>query len=202
MADQHRKMTAQIFRTPELYLGNMTLNDGISEGLRNVLLAGLRNSSEASARVADPYIEVLIDGNSISFKNKGTITLNYDGAYYIPEIVFGMVFGRTLGMCIKLINSFSKFFRVTIGNLAEQRHYDQLWQHNAHIKHDPIITEYHGPDFVKITFELDFERFDCTSLTQEMIDVLGDYCKTIDKSITLLGYFAELQQEQIKEPCE
>jgi hypothetical protein len=184
---------------PHIHLGNMTLINGMSEGLKYVLLAGLRNSVEASVRIVNPYIEILIDGNRITIKNRGAMLFNYRTTSYIPEIVFGIFdyYQMHDGIGIRSTNIFSTLFHVTIGNSVERRQYEQLWQNNGRLKSNPIITEYHGDDFVKISFELDFERFGCTGLTQEMIDVLGAYCKTIDKSITVLGYFAE---EPIKEP--
>jgi DNA gyrase/topoisomerase IV subunit B len=202
--DQYRYMSAieHIFHYPELYIGNMTLNNGISEGLRRVLLEGLCNCVEASAKVSNPYIEILIEGNIISFKNKGMIPLAYDDVYYIPEKIFGTYshyrnYAHNGLGGVRATNICSKLFHIEIGNAVEHQHYDQLWQNNSQIKHDPIITDYHGIDFVKISFELDFERFGCTGLTSEMINILGDYCKTIDASIPVLGYF---ENELIKEP--
>lgn len=185
----------RILYNPDMYLGNMTLINGMSEGLKYILLRGL--SGSANVEVSDPYIEVTIDDNIIAVKDKGTYTLHRDGNLYRPETIFGPYISNNDLVDVAMINIFSRAFRVEIGNLEEHRHYDQLWENNARIKFDPIITEYHGPDFVKISFELDFELFGCTSLTQEMINVLGAYCQTIDPSIALYGYFGN---ESVKEP--
>lgn len=195
--------TEHILSRPELYIGNMDVRNGISDGLRCVLLEGLLNCNDACYRVQDAYIEVMIEGNTISFENKGTIRL-IDGNRNIPELVFSSTnseynqqyYGGG-GIGIKAVNIFSTQFRIQIGNSQEHLHYDQTWQNNAQIKHAPIITDYHGADFVKISFELDFERFGFTSLTPEMINVLHNYCQTLDKRIELRGYFGD---EPIKEP--
>jgi DNA gyrase/topoisomerase IV subunit B len=195
-----------ILSTPEVFIGytNTNIINGLSEGLRTILLDGLLNCEDACYGIQDPYIEVIIDGNTISFEHKDTFPLNIDDDSYVPEMIFGSIpmapykKGRDpSGMGIKLVNIFSTQFRVQIGNSQEHKLYDQTWQNNCQIKHEPIITNYDGDDFIKISFELDFERFGFSSLTPEMIDVLYTYCQTLDKRIELRGYFVD---EMVKEP--
>lgn len=205
--NQYRQMTIteHVLCIPDMYIGSIIPRNGMSEGLRYVLLQGLHNSVQASATVTDPYIEVSFEGNQISIEHKGTIPLGYNGRHYIPEMIFGQLYtfnnynGNEAqnGLGVKLINIYSTSFRVKTANSAEHRYYEQLWQNNSRIRHDPIISEYNGNhDYVKITFELDFKRFECEQLTPEMIEVLGNYCDNIGENIPVYGYFQKL----IKEP--
>ena len=125
------------------------------------------------------YISVQLTDEIISVENNGTgidIVEHPQHKIYIPElIIFNLKAGTNFndaerqgagvnGMGISLVAIYSKEF--TIETVDESRHlkYVQVARDNLSVIEKPVITNYKGKPYTKVTFKLDFARFSVKNL--------------------------------------
>lgn len=121
---------------------------------------------------------------------------------YDPNII-RMGCGRN-GFGAKLTNIFSKYFMLEIGDRKHGQHYRGVWHENmgrltgqfseqtvtpgyswhpqAGGWHPAAGTPYTGPDFVEVTWLLDFERFQIPGYSPEAVALFNRY--TVDFSLS------------------
>ncbi len=130
-------------------------------------------------------IDVEIQDNIISVKNNGRsipIELHPIHNVYVPDLLFGelltsenyddskeRIVGGKNGLGSTLANIYSKTFTVEIGNNGKK--YKKTWSNNMTKKSKEKITSYSGKDYVKITFEPDYERFGIKGLSEDMMSL-------------------------------
>lgn len=127
-------------------------------------------------------MSVLNDGLIIPIENHPEFNIP------IPELIFGhlltstnyndneerLTSGRN-GLGVKLTNVFSKEFRIEIAN--HDKSYKQKWRNNMTITEKAQIkNKKNNKEYVKISWIPDFEKFNLTGYTKEMIKLFYKYC--------------------------
>ena len=186
------------FDDKTIYFDTITLPSGVER----LFIEGLTNSSDNVGRSrrnnVDPgIIEVTMDNHVITISNGGIpipVEMHSEGVY-TPELIFGTLLtssnyevdrheaGRN-GYGAKLINIFSHWFTVEVWDGFNKLHYFQKWEKNMDIRHDPVINPYTGKSKVKISFHLDFERFEYTEYPDEAYNLFYRHC--IDISLNAM----------------
>ena len=127
-------------------------------------------------------ISVLNDGEGIEVKK---IDTEKKKGIYVIELIFGelltsenfkdgsekKVTGGKNGYGAKLTNIFSDWFTVESVDRKEKLLYKQTWTENMEKKSDPVITEYKGDPYTKITFLPDYKRFGVSGLTDDLYSI-------------------------------
>ena len=127
-------------------------------------------------------ISVLNDGEGIEVKK---IDTEKKKGIYVIELIFGelltsenfkdgtekKVTGGKNGYGAKLSNIFSDWFTVESVDRKEKLLYKQTWSENMEKKSEPIITEYKGDPYTKITFLPDYKRFGVNGLTDDLYSI-------------------------------
>ena len=127
-------------------------------------------------------ISVLNDGEGIEVKK---IDTEKKKGIYVIELIFGelltsenfkdgtekKVTGGKNGYGAKLTNIFSDWFTVESVDRKEKLLYTQTWTENMEKKGEPIITEYKGDPYTKITFLPDYKRFGVSGLTDDLYSI-------------------------------
>lgn len=109
---------------------------------------------------------------------------------YIPEVIFGKLLsssnyggvrigGGRNGYGAKLANLFSKEFHVDVGDKINGKRYQQTWRNNMTMKEEPIITNYKKKSYVRISYKLDFPRFDMKRYSKKDIGLFARYCADV-----------------------
>lgn len=145
----------------------------------------VRTRNEKDISLHTTKIDVEIDNNVISIKNNGKsipIEIHKEYNKYIPDLIFGelltsenyddseqRITGGKNGLGSKLVSIYSKTFTIEVGNNGKK--YKRTYSENMTIKSKEKITDYSGKDYVKITFEPDYERFGCKELSKDMLSL-------------------------------
>ena len=124
---------------------------------------------------------IVMDSTSVTMWNDGSIPIEMHPTHgmMVPEMTFGVLLSssnyddtekRSLrgrnGFGAKLANIFSHKFSIDIGNSRNAKRYQQTWEKNMTIKHDPIITDYEGVDYVQVSYDFDHQRFGYTEFPE------------------------------------
>ena len=114
------------------------------------------------------------DGSSVG------MVIDKKNNIYVPELIFGhlltsstfteekRITAGTHGLGAKLTNIYSKKFEVEIGDSKNKLHYYQSFENNLSKINKPKIKKYSGKDYVKITFNPDYQRFGLENLTDDI----------------------------------
>ena len=160
-----------VLRNPHMYLGEK------EKQVDQIHMHLINNAIEASI-FENPFINICITNDNICVKNKGNIPIEYKQDKWIPEIIFGSLYGSNNyftydnynRMGSKLANIFSNVFIVTICDHVRKLKYIQVWFRNMAYKSDAIIEPYDGEmSTVEVTCKLDFKRFNKTGYTNDDI---------------------------------
>lgn len=177
-SDEQNKHEEWVFRFSQNKLEKRDIV--VSQAVERLYLEILSNAGDNSftsreAGVDPGMIDIILSETMISIKNGGNpipIEINTKENMYVPELIFGnllsssnydtsvirMGCGRN-GYGAKLVNIFSKIFQIDIGDSIRKLRYRQEWRDNMSVKDEPVIDEYHGENYVKVSYLLDFERF-------------------------------------------
>lgn len=170
------------------------------ENIFNEIIANSADSVEESRQsgVNPMGINITMTDTTISIWNGGMpipVVIHPTYKQYVPQIIFGelltssnyndkksqTVRGRN-GYGAKITNIFSKYFEVEIGDPNNGKHYRQIWRNNMLVREEPIINVYHGESFVKVTYVLDFERFNLQKYPAEAFYLFARYA--LDAALT------------------
>ena len=159
----------EIEYSPGLYkIYDEIISNAYDEAVRN------KNVKNIYVNIIDDTISVMNDGSSVN------IIIDKKNNIYIPELIFGnlltsstfteekRITAGTHGLGAKLTNIFSKKFEVEIGDSKNKLHYYQLFENNLSKINKPKIKKYSGKDYVKITFNPDYQRFGLDNLTNDI----------------------------------
>lgn len=139
------------------------------------------NKLEININKDTGYISILNNGNGINI----TKQLFNNNNIYTIELIFGILLtsqnydadnvnisaGKN-GYGAKLSNIFSLEFEVETIDKKRKLKYTQTWKNNMREKLEPIILEYIGEPYTKITFLPDYKRFKMNKLTNDMMSLL------------------------------
>lgn len=151
----------------------------LCDATERMLWEGITNASDNKLRSLESgldydkiYIEM--DQYKIKITNYGCpipVEKNKDGKY-CPYALFGELFTSTNynakstkiagmnGVGAKLMNLFSKRFKIDVYDQFNKKSYSQEWEDNMKIVYDPIIKPYNGENGkVEIEFYCDFDYF-------------------------------------------
>lgn len=163
------------------------------------LLCNATDNAELSRRqrINPGSIRVNMDKKTIVIRNGGNpipIQIHPVHKLWGPDLILGTLLtssnyqgtqtgiGKN-GYGAKLVNIFSKFFKVEVGDPFNRRHYVQTWTDNMTNRGEPQITEnYSGESFVEITYVLDFLRFGYFEYPDEAFHLIARNC--VDASFT------------------
>ncbi len=177
-------------------------------GVERLFVEAISNSSDNVGKsrrngVNPGIIEVTMDNKIITIKNGGVpipVEVHEEGIY-TPELIFGRVLtssnydvdrheaGRN-GYGAKLINIFSDWFVIEVWDSFNELYYYQKWEKDQEtgigmsIRHEPIIEEYQGESYVKLTYHLNFGRFGYTEYPEEAFNLFYRHC--IDVSLNAM----------------
>ena len=134
-------------------------------------------------------IRVNIDKESgvISIQNNGdSIKIEkHSSGLYNPNLIFGRLLtsgnykkdekrtvGGKNGYGAKIVNIFSDTFDVEVGDRFTKQKYKQHFYNNMKSVDDPVISKYNGKPYTKITWKIDFKRFDIEGYSEDMISLM------------------------------
>ena len=159
-------------------------------------------------RVRDPsvrHIKVEVQGNRVSVFNDGSgieVVRHQEHDMYVPELIFGnlltsanydqeedKIVGGKNGLGSKLVNIFSKEFRVETVDATVGKKYVQTWRNNMADVDRPKVTSTSAKPFTRITFTPDFSRFGMEAMTDDVVAVLEkrvhDLAATTPQDVTV-----------------
>ena len=167
--DNNKIIEKEIEYSPGLYkIYDEIISNAYDEAVRN------KNVKNIYVNIIEDTISVMNDGSSVN------IVIDKKNNIYIPELIFGnlltsstfteekRITAGTHGLGAKLTNIFSKKFEVEIGDSKNKLHYYQLFENNLSKINKPKIKKYSGKDYVKITFNPDYQRFGLDNLTNDI----------------------------------
>jgi DNA topoisomerase-2 len=159
----------EIEYSPGLYkLYDEIISNAYDEAIRN------KNVKNIHVNIVDNTISIMNDGSSVG------IVIDKKNNIYVPELIFGhlltsstfteekRITAGTHGLGAKLTNIYSKKFEVEIGDSKNKLHYYQSFESNLSKINKPKIKKYSGKDYVKITFNPDYQRFGLENLTDDI----------------------------------
>nr|QBK89646.1 MAG: DNA topoisomerase II [Pithovirus LCPAC001] len=172
-----RKYNIYDFKTKKVIKKDIKVSNGVERFFLEVISNTADNVIRSrQARIDPGIINIEVVGKKITVYNTGrpfVIKKYKQTDKYAPEIAFGKLGSSTNykeslrthvsglnGMGIKLTNIYSKKFEVLIGDKTTKQQYHQVWTNNMLDCQKPTITPYKDHSFVKVTYELDFDRFD------------------------------------------
>ncbi|KII69787.1 DNA topoisomerase 2-beta [Thelohanellus kitauei] len=152
--------------------------------------------------------------NSITIYNDGKgipIVIHKEENVYVPTLIFGhlltssnfddndkKVTGGRNGFGAKLCNIFSHRFTVETASCGQKKKFIQIWQNNMGGVVDPMITDYKGPDYTRVTFCPDLKRFNMTELDSDFVSLLKK--RAYDLAGTIPGVKVYLNGELLNVP--
>lgn len=213
-----------VYKKPSLYIGDINKKSKntwlysffdntfyedtihISEGVERLfteLLTNVTDNCKRSQRFnVDPgIIQIKMNNEEISVYNEGLpipIEKNENGVY-IPEIIFGNYIDEHLG--VKIVNIFSKFFKIIIHDHIRKLKYSQVWKNNMHDKEDPQLENYEGiTSSLEVVYHLDFEKFNYDPIqkidgtlyggyTNDVFSLFARHCAALSVSCKMLVNF-------------
>lgn len=165
-----------------------------------------------------PYLEITMTGDTFSIKSTGIpIPVDIHPYFYnqnqfgtVVELIFGVIGaggntndsvakqgGGQNGYGAKLVNVFSRYFEVEVGDNIRGFHQKTIWRKNMMEKVSTVITpeysvttipdqngmfhiyptgnKYTGENFVKITSKGDFRKFGCPHFTEDELELYMKY---------------------------
>lgn len=163
------------------------------QGLERLYLEILSNAADNVTRSRElkidiDVIEIAMDRKIVTIRNGGCpIPIeysNYDGKngkrLWVPELIFGTLLSSSTydpnvvrtgssvnGLGSKLTAAMSHTFTCHIGNANQKLQYAQTWTDHMKNRSEPQITQYTGPNFVQISYEMDFSYFKYPTPDQE-----------------------------------
>jgi len=154
-------------------------------------------------------IEIILNKRTVIIRNSGVpipVELHKKENIYVPELIFGNLLtssnydknvvrtgAGTNGLGVKLVNVYSKIFRIIIMDAIRKLRYEQIWSNNMEEKSEPLITEYNEEkSYVEVTFELDFERFGYQEYPDESICLFARHAADLSFTCKVPVVFNEI----------
>ena len=141
---------------------------------------GAQNLTEIKVNIDKKtgVISVYNNGDSIKVEK-------HSSGLYNPNLIFGRLLtsgnykkgekrtvGGKNGYGAKIVNIFSDTFDVEVGDRHTKQKYIQHFHNNMKKVDDPIITKYKGKPYTKITWKMDFKRFEIDGYTEDMVALM------------------------------
>ncbi|SBS89458.1 DNA topoisomerase II, partial [Plasmodium ovale curtisi] len=133
-------------------------------------------------------IEISKEHKRISVYNDGEgipVEIHKEMNIYVPHMIFGelltsdnyddaedRITGGRNGFGAKLTNIFSKEFVVQCGDSLRKKEFKMIWSDNMSKISEPLIKNYNGKDYVKVTFKPDLDKFGMTQMDDDIESLL------------------------------
>jgi DNA topoisomerase-2 len=185
-----------------------TTNINLSHGAERLFIEIASNAGDNAARSmrkkVDPgEVIVTMTDTTIKVRNGGIaipIEMHPVEKMYVPEMIFGTLmsgsnYGKDKvrteagknGLGVKLANIFSKRFQITVADPFNEKLYQQVWENNMLVRHEPVISHFSKTDkaFVEVEYTMDFQRFGYTEMKypQEAFELYARH--VLDMAFTL-----------------
>jgi DNA gyrase/topoisomerase IV subunit B/DNA gyrase/topoisomerase IV subunit A len=180
-SDEQTEREEWVFRFAKNQLEKRKIK--VSQAVERLFLEILSNAGDNSfssrnSGVDPGDINIHMSDTWITIRNGGLpipIEINKEMNLYAPEMIFGVLrtsanydknvirmgCGRN-GFGAKLVNIFSKEFKIDVGDSIRKKRYRQTWKNNMDVREEPIIESYKGPSYVEVSYLMDFQRFGYT----------------------------------------
>lgn len=177
-SDEQTEREEWVFRFAKNQLEKRKIT--VSQAVERLFLEILSNAGDnafasRNSGVDPGEINITMSESRITVRNGGLpipVEINKEMNIYAPEMIFGVLrtsanydptvirmgCGRN-GFGAKLVNIFSKEFKIDVGDNIRKKRYRQTWRENMEIREDPIIENYKGPSYVEVSYLMDFKRF-------------------------------------------
>lgn len=177
-SDEQTEREEWVFRFAKNQLEKRKIT--VSQAVERLFLEILSNAgdnafSSRNSGVDPGEINITMSENRITIRNGGLpipIEINKEMNLYAPEMIFGVLrtsanydptvirmgCGRN-GFGAKLVNIFSKEFKIDVADNIRKKRYRQTWRDNMEVREDPVIDNYKGPSYVEVSYLMDFKRF-------------------------------------------
>ncbi|KAL7740436.1 hypothetical protein ACLKA6_013229 [Drosophila palustris] len=134
-------------------------------------------------------IDIDPEKNIISIWNNGQgipVTMHKEQKMYVPTMIFGhlltssnynddekKVTGGRNGYGAKLCNIFSTSFTLETATKQYKKSFKQTWGNNMSKASDPILKDFSGNDFTRITFSPDLAKFKMDKLDEDIVALMS-----------------------------
>ncbi|EDW13467.1 DNA topoisomerase 2 [Drosophila mojavensis] len=134
-------------------------------------------------------VDIDPERNIVSIWNNGQgipVTMHKEENMYVPTMIFGhlltssnynddekKVTGGRNGYGAKLCNIFSNSFTVETATKQYKKSFKQTWGNNMSKAGDPIIKDFNGSDYTRITFSPDLSKFKMESLDSDIVALMS-----------------------------
>lgn len=183
-------------------------------GLYKILDEILVNAADNKTR--DPSmstIKVHLNRNcsEISVFNDGKgipVAVHAKEQVYVPELIFGhlltssnyddsekKITGGRNGYGAKLCNIFSSEFTVETADQKRKLLFTQTYRRNMLERSEPEIREYTGPEYTRITFKPDLQKFSMAAFDDDFVSLVTK--RVYDLAGTVPGISVYLNEEKI-----
>lgn len=198
-----REQWVDIFNNGKISKQNVSTPAALERALLEVLSNAVDNVTRSRNNFIDPgVIEVAISKIFVTVTNYGygiPVKIHPESGWMLPKLIFGKLLsgsnyddekgreGSGLnGLGVKLVNIFSSFFQVTIGDNINQKKYTGTWKNNM-LVYEETIVDYDETEvnFVSVKYKLDFRRFGYINdgYNDDDINLFIKHC--IDASFTI-----------------
>lgn len=161
----------------------ITFSLGLYKLFDEIIINSLDESKEDNT-LTKIKVEYNEKTGKISVYNNGKgipVTIHKEYKVYNPELIFGHLMtsshyedtetkrttGGVFGLGAKLVNVFSKYFKVEVGDPVNKKSFTQVFKNNLSEKSEPIIGDYDKKDgYVKITYVPDYKYFGIKSIDE------------------------------------
>ncbi len=199
------------------YHRNIMMNDGILRCFTEVISNAIDNFFRSRDFGQTPMTKLQVkydsETNMVEIWNDGNhipVEIHPEEKIYIPEMIFGhllsgsnyndkenrIVSGRN-GLGVKLLNVFSKEFKIECYDVDKELVYKQTWKDNMKVCKSPRITEKKKSEkltsgYTKISFKIDLSKFlnhDKTPIEKENFDetTVSAFKKLLVDSSLIMG---------------
>lgn len=165
------------------------ISDGAMKCVDEILTNARDRIVEQSLENKCNEIRVNIEGNIITVMNNGDgIPILPHEEYeniYIPELIFGhlltstnyddtqtRVAGGRNGLGAKLTNVFSTKFEIETIDHKRKKKYVQTFEKNLSVINNPTISSYSKKPYTKVSFELDWNKFNMNNIDTEFVSTI------------------------------
>jgi len=177
-SDEQTEREEWVFRFAKNQLEKRKIT--VSQAVERLFLEILSNAGDNSfssrnSKVDPGEINITMSEDWITIRNGGLpipVEINKEMNLYAPEMIFGVLrtsanydknvirmgCGRN-GFGAKLVNIFSKEFKIDVADSIRKKRYRQTWKNNMDVREEPVIEAYKGPSYVEVSYLMDFQRF-------------------------------------------
>lgn len=153
------------------------------------ILVNAADNKQRDKTMSTIKIDIDPEKNIVSIWNNGQgipVTMHKEQKMFVPTMIFGhlltssnynddekKVTGGRNGYGAKLCNIFSTSFTLETATKQYKKSFKQTWGNNMSKASDPIIKDFNGSDFTKITFSPDLAKFKMDRLDEDIVALMS-----------------------------